>query len=215
MAKPINQEIIERQNAIENAMNHPEIQRLLERVSYGQEELLLGKALNEKVRMTQTIKKDQYGSQANSTDTLLSNLSETQQVYYEHVTLARLAFKGNRGMNSVLELSGTRKRATNAWLAQAMGFYEKIDAIAGPMARYGVTLESLQQAKAMVEAIITVRQQQLQRKGEARNATQQRDAARRAMNVWMRDFRAAARVALKDNPQLLEGLGIFVRSKVR
>ena len=214
MATSIDKEIIERQNALENALNHPEIQRLLKRVSYDKKELLQGKALNEAVRMSQTIKRDEYGSQASSTDLLLGNLKETKEVYRDHITLARLAFKGNRGMNTVLELSGGRKRSTDAWLAQAANFYEKIDEIAGPMAKYGVIPEGLQQAKAMVEAITTARQQQ-QRKGDAQNATQQRDAARRAMNKWMVDFRAAARVALKDKPQLLEALGMLVRSKAK
>ena len=215
MATSIDKEIIERQNALENALNHPEIQRLLKRVSYDKKELLQGKALNEAVRMSQTIKRDEYGSQASSTDLLLGNLKETKEVYRDHIILARLAFKGNRGMNTVLELSGGRKRSTDAWLAQAANFYEKIDEIAGPMAKYGVTPEGLQQAKAMVEAITTARQQQQQRKGDAQNTTQQRDAARRAMNKWMVDFRAAARVALKDKPQLLEALGMLVRNKVK
>ena len=215
MTKSVDKEIVERHNAIENALNHPEIQQKLKGVSYDRKELLQGKALNEAVRMSQTIKRDQYGSQASSTDFLLDNLKETKEVYRDHITLARLAFKGNRGMNTVLELSGGRQRSTDAWLAQAANFYEKSDEIAGPMAKYGVTPEGLQQAKAMVEAITTARQQQQLRRGDAQNATQQRDAARRAMNKWMVDFRAAARVALKDNPQLLEALGMLVRSKVK
>lgn len=215
MAMSIDQEIMERQNAIENALNHAEIQRLLNRVSYDRKTLLGGRALNERVRLTQSTKIDQYGSQVSATDTLKSNLKETWNIYGEHIVLARLAFKGNRGMDKTLELSGGRKRATNAWLAQAKNFYERIDELAGPMAKYGVTKENLQQTKAMVEAIVTRRQQQQQRKGEAQNATEQRNAARRAMDTWMKDFRAAARVAMKDQPQLLESLGMLVRSKVK
>ena len=206
---------MERRHALENAMNHAGIQRKLNRVSYDRKTLLQGKALNENVWLLQTTKQDHYGSQVTSTDTVLANLAETQQVYSEHVALARLAFKDDRGMQMKLAIAGPRKRANNAWLAQAMTFYGKIDEMATAMTGYGVSQESLQQAKAMVEALATARQQQLQRKGEAQHATEQRNAAVKAMDAWMRDFRAAARVALKDNPQWLEMLGMLVRSKVR
>lgn len=204
-----------RQHALENAMNHSDIQRELNRVSYDRKTLRKGKALNEKVRLLQTAKKDYYGSQATSTDTLLANQAEVQQVYREHVALARLAFKNDRGMQMKLETTGTRKRSTDAWLAQAMTFYAKVDEMVPAMEKYGVTQEALLQAQAMIEALATTRQKQLQHKAEAQNATEQRDIALREMNRWMSDFRAAARVALKDNPQWLEMLGIAVRSKVR
>lgn len=174
-----------------------------------------GKALNEKLRLLQIAKKDHYGAQATATDTLAANQAEAQQLYHEQVTLARLAFKNDRGMKIKLEISGSRKKSKDAWLAQAMTFYEKIDQMAPAMADYGVTLETLQQTKAMVEALATTRQLQLQSIGEAQDATEQRDVALRTMNSWMSDFKAAARVALKDNPQWLEMLGISVRSKVK
>lgn len=66
----------------------------------------------------------------------------------------------------------------------------------------------------MVASLVDARQQQMQRKGEAQDATEKRDEALRAMDVWMSDFKAAARVALKDHPQWLEMLGIRVKKKV-
>ncbi len=196
-------------------MNHSGIQQKLNRVSYDRKTILKGKALNENVRLLQSAKKDHYGAKATVTDTLAANLTEAQRMYHEQVTLARLAFKDDRGMQMKLEITGPRKKSKNGWFAQAMTFYGKVDEMAPAMAGYGVTLETLQQTRAMVEALATARQQQLQHKGEAQNATEQRDIALRAMDRWMSDFRAAARVALKDNPQWLEMLGMPVPSKVK
>ena len=215
MPRSIDQKIIEQQHTLENATNHPGIQQKLNRVSYDRKTLREGKALNEKLRLLQIAKKDHYGAQATATDTLAANLAEAQRRYHEQVTLARLAFKNDRGMKIKLEINGPRKKSKDAWLAQAMTFYEKIDEMAPAMADYGVTQETLQQTKAMVESLAAVRQQQLQSIGEAQDATEQRDIALRAMNSWMSDFRAAARVALKDNPQWLEMLGMSVPSKVK
>ncbi|NEP46299.1 MAG: hypothetical protein F6K35_46720, partial [Okeania sp. SIO2H7] len=49
-------------------------------------------------------------------------------------------------------------------------------------------------------------------KGEAQQATKTRDEALDALDDWLGDFLAIAEVALADKPQLLEALGVLVRS---
>jgi hypothetical protein len=44
--------------------------------------------------------------------------------------------------------------------------------------------------------------------GEAQDATLRRDRAADALQEWYSDFIAIARIALEDNPQYLEMLGI-------
>ena len=215
MSISIDQKVMERQHALDNAINHPGIQQKLNRVSYDRRTLLKGRALNEQVRMFQLAKNDAYGTQAACTDTLQAHQAETQQGYQEHVTLARLAFKHDRGMQIKLGVVGPRKRAKDAWLAQAITFYAQINEMAAALGGYGVSRDVLEQSKAMVEALVNMRQQQLRCKAEAQDATEKRDAALREMEAWMRDFRAAARVALKDSPQWLEMLGISVRNRVK
>ena len=49
-------------------------------------------------------------------------------------------------------------------------------------------------------------------KGQAQAATQKRDAALDDLQDWLSDYLAIAKVALEDNPQLLEGLGVLQRA---
>jgi hypothetical protein len=49
-------------------------------------------------------------------------------------------------------------------------------------------------------------------KGNAQAATKARDAAVAELNTWMRNARPIARIAVAEQPQLLEKLGILVRS---
>jgi hypothetical protein len=49
-------------------------------------------------------------------------------------------------------------------------------------------------------------------KGEAQAATQTRDQALDALQEWLSDYLAIAKVALEDNPQLLEALGVLQRA---
>lgn len=215
MANSIDRIVLERKHIIENALNHPDIQKKLAAFTYDRKKLLEGKALNEKVGLLQAVKKDNYGLQVSSTESLKVNLADTKAIYHEHVALARLTYKDSRGMRYRLDLNGPRKRRKEEWLAQAAIFYSNIEVIAADMARYGVTLEVLQQTKAMIEALSTTRQQQLLRKAEAQNATEKRDAALKAMDIWMKDFKTVARLALKDHPQWLEMLGIKVVNQVK
>jgi hypothetical protein len=44
--------------------------------------------------------------------------------------------------------------------------------------------------------------------GEAQQSTKDRDEALDRMEDWFADFKAIARIALEDKPQLLEKMGI-------
>jgi len=49
-------------------------------------------------------------------------------------------------------------------------------------------------------------------KGEAQAATQARDKALDELQDWLSDYLAIAKVALEEDPQLLEGLGVLQRA---
>ncbi len=213
MANAIDRKILETQYSIENALNHQEMREKLATVTYNHKKLTEGRLFNESAKQFQIRKNENYALQVESTDFLQKHEKETQKIYKKHVSLARMAYENNRGMQARLDIAGERKRPREAWLSQAITFYDRIDLIAEDMGKYGVGVDELSQTKAMTDAIIHARQQQMQRKGEAQDATEKRDKAIQVIDEWMRDFKAAARVALKDHPQWLEMLGIQVKRK--
>ena len=52
----------------------------------------------------------------------------------------------------------------------------------------------------------------LKEKGESQDATKIKDEVFAKLDDWMSEFYAVAKIALEDNPQLLESLGKLVRS---
>jgi hypothetical protein len=78
---------------------------------------------------------------------------------------------------------------------------------------YGVTAEHLGEAQTQLAAVAAANVAQQRRKGVAQESTRARDAAFVALNRWMRDFLAIARMALAEKPQLLEQIGVPVASK--
>ena len=100
-------------------------------------------------------------------------------------------------------------------VAQAKRFYANAlgnaDTLAG-LARFGITQEQLEAAQASLDEVEVASAAKQREMGEAQKATQTRDAAVDALEDWMSDFIAIARIAFEEDAQQLEKLGIVVRS---
>ena len=132
--------------------------------------------------------------------------------------VARVAFKRNSGVATQLDLAGTRKKSLSGWMAQANQFYKNAlgdKAILAELKEFGITEQKLRAGLAELAVIEQANLVQEKEKGEAQAATQKRDAALDELQDWLSDYLAIAKVALEDDPQLLEGLGILVRSRFK
>jgi len=63
-----------------------------------------------------------------------------------------------------------------------------------------------------ISVLRTARTLYLKEIGESQDSTKIKDSAFAKIDSWMMDFNAVAKIAMGDNPQLLETLGILVRS---
>lgn len=208
--RTISAELAMAEIAIENALQNADTLKKLSAYNYDRKRLLEGRSLKAEVQMLESVKQDKYGQQFTSTDSIKAQRQEIMLRYRQHSKRARLAFEDQRGILEQLQLLGSRKTDTNGLMMQVYTFYSKIALFAGEMSQYNLSTEELAQTKAMVEAFFAARQQQIQSKGQAQNATQKRNAKRKELKAWMTQFRKIARIALADEPQMLETLGILV-----
>jgi hypothetical protein len=128
-----------------------------------------------------------------------------------HVKIARVALNGDRGAAEGLQIAGRRKESLSGWLKQAKVFYD--NALGTPevmkaLANYGLTQKKLKEAQTMVNEVEPKLSAQLKEKGEAQTVTQLRDEAFDALQDWMGDFIAISRIALEEQSQYMEMLGI-------
>ena len=65
---------------------------------------------------------------------------------------------------------------------------------------------------ADIAEVELLRAARVQSDGIAQNATKTKNSAFKELEKWMGAFFAIARIALEDEPQLLESLGKFVKS---
>jgi len=94
-------------------------------------------------------------------------------------------------------------------------FYTEISAdpeLLSKLARLKISEEEINDCLAMIVDLETSRAIYLTEKGDSQNSTKIKDIAIAKMNNWMYEFFTVARIALKDNPQLLEVLGKTVKS---
>lgn len=192
-----------------NALGHSEIAAALDAFGYDSAALAEGQALLDAARALYDAQIKEYGEQHAATQALGEGIKAADKVYAAHRRLAKIAFKSDAQRKTDLHLNERKPEAFNPWYEQARHFYTALLADADAqvqLARYKVTLEAIQAAQAQVTQVMALKNAQEKEKGEAQEATQQRDAAIAALDEWLADFRVVARIALEDTPQLMEAL---------
>ena len=214
MAKPkksLAARLLAAQVAIDNAISDSEVKSLLTELGYDDTRLNEGKTLLDTTNQLQQTQQKEYGDQFEATGALKEAWEKADKEYMRFVKVARIALKSEHALYQKLDLSGTRKKTLSGWLAQAKQFY--LNALADTvvlekMAAYGMTQAKLEAGKTQIEETETANASQEKEKGEAQQATLERDNAVDLLEDWLSDFIAIARIALEEKPQLLEKLGI-------
>ena len=182
--------------------------------AYGYDRIRIveGKALRDRALALYQQQRAQSGDQLSATDTRDAARKQAHVIYLRHVATARVLLRGQRGAMQKLDL-GRRKSSQAGWLIQAKQFYANAlgdEAIVERLAQFNLSRQQLLEGQRLIDAVETEDVVQKQRRGAAQETTQVRDAALAALHSWMRDFLAMARIALADQPQQLEKLGIVI-----
>lgn len=208
----IDSKLLSAQVAIENSLTNSTIKESLAPFKYDEVRLQAGKALYDAARAAQDKQKKEYGEQFEATDELDAAMSAANMIYMTHVKIARVALKSQRGASEALQLSGRRKQTYSGWIKQTNVFYTNAldtDNIKSALDAFGITTKKLKEGQAAVKEVESKLTAQLKEKGEAQAATLARDEALDELQEWMSDFVTIARIALENEAQYLEILGII------
>lgn len=192
-----------------NAQEQADIAAALDAFGYDDTALKEGQILLDTARSLYDAQIKEYGEQHAATQAFDTATQQADKTYAAHRKLAKVAFKTDAQRQTDLHLNDRKSQVYATWYEQARHFYTALLADTDAqtkLARFKVTPEALQAAQAQVEQTQTLKSAQEKEKGEAQNATQQRDTALKALDNWLADFKVIARLALEDTPQLLESL---------
>ena len=201
--------------SFENVEIQPEIATIMAEFGYDETLLTEGKTLLTKTRQAFDFnkKEDDETSEAYKNFTeLKENLAKT---YTLHRKKGKVIFRKEPTTLSKLALTGSLPTAYIKWLEVVKKFYTVASAdsdVQSKLVRLKITTEELNGTIELISNLELARAEYLREKGESQDATKQKDKAFGEIDDWMSEFYAVAKIALEDNPQLLESLGKFVRS---
>lgn len=206
----IEERLLAAQVAIDSALSDADILAALTPFSYDEARLQEGRALYEEALALVNQQKAEYGEQYEATEKLHAAWETANTAYMRALKVARLILKGNPRAEAALILRGKRKKSLSGWIEQATAFYTNL--LANPdfmaeMAQYTYDEARVTAEAALVQAVVEANVAQAQERGEAQEATKQRDARLDALDAWLSKFKGFAEVALADHPQRLEKLG--------
>jgi hypothetical protein len=199
------------ENGISGVQNNPEIQERMTQYGYTPERVAEGLLKLANVKRLTAFHAEEYSEQYVATGKLGKAWTATYSKYMITLKVVRVAFHRESGKLQDFRATGQRHRSLSGWLNDARIMYTNLQETPGAletMMQYGYTVERLQEEQQQVEEVAQLHSQQLEETGGAQQSTQDRDHVFDELCDWYSDFRAIARVALYDKPQLLEALGI-------
>jgi hypothetical protein len=191
-----------------------DLQRVMSAVGFTPQRVQVGKKLLDEVQRTGSDRKQSTDEARRLSHQINTEGKATLQTFRDHVAIARAAFR--QDLLALQELK-VATLASNKWdgVQQAREFYEQAPKHMTQLQKFGAIPEDFQQNEAAVQALLALKAQRLDRKGKTESNTQQRNQKIKELRDWYGDFRRLARVAFKNNLQLLETFGIVVPSQPR
>ena len=201
--------------SFENVEKQTEIATIMAEFGYDETLLTEGKTLLTKTREIYDYNKkedDEKSAAYKNFTEIKENLAKT---YGMHRKKAKVIFRKEPTTLSKLALTGSLPTAYIKWLETVKKFYtvaSKNKDIQDKLIRLKITIEEINETIQLISDLELARAEYLREKGESQDATKLKDKAFGEIDDWMSEFYAVAKIALEDNPQLLESLGKFVRS---
>ena len=129
--------------------------------------------------------------------------------------LVRVLSRKDEDLQNRLQIQSGPIYGLEAWIDNAIAFYNRLlnepDFLV-TLQRFKVTPESLRSDQEAIANLRQLRNEATADKGQAQEATRLRNEKLEELNDYTIELRAIAEIALADRPQLLEKLGITVRS---
>ena len=209
--KIIANKLLKIRESILGVENNTEIREKLNAYGYTSERIAEGKRLLEVVTHMMTTHVEEYSNQYIATSEFAKLWKSVYANYMITLKVLRVVFTDQPEMLQRFNAIGKRNRSLSGWLRDAIIMYTNVlnsQETLNTLAEFGYSFEKLNKEFQAVTEVEQLHTKQLNEKGIAQQATLDRDAAFDDLCKWYSKFRAIARIALYERPQLLEALGI-------
>ena len=208
--KTFNERMESRRILIWNAADDNQIQQRLQNYGYTAEKFNEGKTLWQQTDQLGKQQAKEQNEQTAATDAFNEARNTAEDKLKRAKKLARIAFDGNNAAYNALNLKEINIVRFEDWLNDAEKFYANLlgnTQWTEAMQTYGYTTDQQE-----VNNLKSLQQAQLREMGEAQQATKDKWEHDSQLKKWCSHLSEIAKIEFEDDAQLLEKLGILVRS---
>lgn len=201
--------------ALQNVESNPIIQPLMAAVGYDTVKINEGKALLNTAQTQFDVNRGLDDTKARVSKAYDEKRTEIEALFTKDRSKAKLVFVDNATALRELGLVGKIPRTLVKWLESVDLFYNTLNSqpdLVTQLNKFQIDTAHVTDALTALATLEQLRGERLQQKGVAQNATKVKNKAFKDLEKWMGTFFAYARLALANEPQLLESLGKLVRS---
>ena len=200
--------------ALENAEEQPGIAAKMAELSYDSEKIAEGKSLLAQTMQVYMKNKTEDVETSEASAKFKTDRELLEKTFRRHRRKARVVFRKDPVMLQRLAIDDDVPGAYAKLMETVSVFYSEAGKpdVLDKLARLGITGEDISGGMELASSVSDDRNNYLREVGESEAATKTKDAAMATMQDWMTEFYAVARIALEDQPQLLEALGRPVKS---
>lgn len=201
--------------ALTNAGTHADIESAL--ASYGMDAARLAEGLaiyTNALEVWERNKAEDAESEIASRS-YKASYNQLQALFKRHRDQVLIYFRKQADILSSLGVNGRFPIKYNDFFVKVKQFYSTIQknaTLQTEMDKIKITSAVVADCLSQLDRLLADRANYDKELGESQDVTKSKNAALLTLKEWMDDFDAIAKVALYDQPQLLEVLGIFVRS---
>ena len=201
---------------ITNCISHDVIRQVLNEFGYTTEKLQQGLDMYNEVDGLVTEQREEYNEQYEASNIFYSEWELAKKFSMRTLKFARIAFEGNTKILNDMHANKSRSDRYDVWRVDARAMYDTMlgdESLINVLLEFGYSIEKLTAEYEDVKKLDTLYNNFMTEKGEAQQSTLIRDQKLQELRIWMGRLKKVARLALADQPQLLEILGIIVKRK--
>ncbi|MBN2166177.1 MAG: hypothetical protein JW717_07875 [Marinilabiliaceae bacterium] len=199
---------------ISNSISDDAILSKVSKYGYTQERMLEGENLLKEARLLHEKYMKEHGDVNQAFDNRNKEHKQAHTTYMQMLTISQIVFKNDSDAIVTLQLNGHRATTLSSWITQTYNFYNNLlgnETWIKAMGKFNITRETIEAARNEVVNVDKYVETIMKEKGDAQRATLKRDAKFEELGEWVNDYESIAKVALYDDTQMLEKLGIVVK----
>lgn len=200
--------------ALINVETNPIIQPLMEELGYNTTKVDEGISLLNEAKTQFNKNHTLEDTRAKAYKTFNDKKVQIETKYSKDRKKVKIVFKADILVLKELGVKGIIPKSYVKWLETVNQFYNTLNTqpdILSKLATLKITQQEVTEVLAELNELENLRAAYIQTKGNAQNETKTKNIAFKSLEKYMSDFFAVARIALENEPQLLEALGKLVK----